>query len=141
MELARRGWRWDRTQRTISAEAARVVVCSELDRQRLHAPNAAVVPNGYPTAFVVPALSPECEPRANGSSLLFVGPLTYEPNRLGVEWVIEEILPRVRAEIPDCLFEVVGDVRGVQLAGRDTDGVLFHGHVARGGAVLGPRRL
>ena len=61
--------------------------------------------------------------------MLFVGPLTYEPNRLAVEWLIEMILPAVRAVLPDTELVVVGEDRGVRVRGAHRAGVILTGHV------------
>ena len=52
--------------------------------------NCAVVPNGYPE----PSGAFRRDPATK--QLLFVGPLTYEPNRLAVEWFIDAVLPGIR---------------------------------------------
>ena len=117
--------RWRRLQHSIASEVDKVLICSPLDRDRLGDANAAVVPNGYPH----PAHDPGAHAVTGDSapSLLFVGPLTYEPNLLAVHWMIERVLPRLRAELPGIAFTVVGDDRGVR--NTDGDGVVYTGHV------------
>ncbi len=59
------------------------------------------------------------------SEILFVGGMHWPPNLEGVRWFIRQVLPRVRASIPNARFVVVGkqpppDVRsaeGVEAAG------------------------
>ena len=125
--------RWQALQQNIASEVDRVVVCSGLDRDRLAVANAAVVPNGYrlhdapadaPARLTNPCAIPEGHP-----SILFVGPLTYEPNRLAVQWVLDEVLPLVRASIPDVSFVVVGDDEGVSFRGAHASEVLCLGRV------------
>ena len=123
--------RWSRLQKTVASEVDKVVICSTLDRDRLGASNAAVVPNGYPNPLhshgegAARAMTGE-SPRL---SLLFVGPLTYEPNRLAIHWMVENVLPRLRERMPRVALTVVGDDRGVSVRSMDGDGVLFTGHV------------
>jgi glycosyltransferase involved in cell wall biosynthesis len=59
--------------------------------------------------------------------MFFVGALDYEPNTEAVEWFVREVLPRVRAQVPDACVRIVGrgaervawaaEVPGVQLVG------------------------
>jgi glycosyltransferase involved in cell wall biosynthesis len=118
--------RWQRLQRDIAAEVDRVVVCSALDQRYLDVPNAAVVPNGYPVPAVVPRPS---DGDGRPPSMLFVGPLTYEPNRLAVQWIAERVLPLVRREVPDFAFDVVGNDLGSAAIGMTAPGVRRHGYV------------
>ncbi|MBL9136104.1 MAG: glycosyltransferase [Verrucomicrobiales bacterium] len=53
----------------------------------------------------------ESRPRAHldrGNQMLFVGGFGHPPNRDAVHWFVTEILPRIRARIPDASFRVVG---------------------------------
>jgi glycosyltransferase involved in cell wall biosynthesis len=100
--------RWAALERQVTRTAAVTVVCSELDRSRLAEPRVRVVPNGY-------ELPPEaaCAPEAVGRAgadpvLLFVGLLTYEPNRDAAAFFARRVLPLVRARIPGARFRVVG---------------------------------
>lgn len=82
------------------------VAVSELDEQamrRAGARHVIVVPNGTDAVprQPIPRRSPG-EPLR----ILFVG-APYLPNRLGVEWLITQVLPAVRARMPACL-DVVG---------------------------------
>jgi glycosyltransferase involved in cell wall biosynthesis len=120
--------RWQRLQHDIAAEVDRVVVCSSLDQRYLDVPNAAIVPNGYPVP-VVAAGTPEAEGAAAPPSMLFVGPLTYEPNRLAVQWIAERVLPIVRRTVPDFVFDVVGNDPGFAIAGTEAPGVHRRGYV------------
>ena len=51
---------------------------------------------------------PDLGSREAGTAAVFVGNLTYEPNRSGVLWFINEVLPRIRCEIPEQVFHVGG---------------------------------
>jgi glycosyltransferase involved in cell wall biosynthesis len=116
---------WSRLQRRITARVDKVVVCSVIDRARLGSVNIGVVPNGYPE----PAATPEPSDAARHPRMLFVGPLTYEPNRLAVEWLVDKVLPAVRAVVPDVELVVVGDDRDVKVRGGHERGVVMTGYV------------
>ncbi|MEO8692364.1 MAG: glycosyltransferase family 4 protein [Acidimicrobiales bacterium] len=129
--LGARAWRL--FQQRIATEAERVVVCSAQDRDYLAVSNATVVPNGYPLPRSSSAVSAELvNPRTRPGgppSLLFVGALTYEPNRLAVKWIIDEVLPRIRPQVPDISFIVVGNHEGVSFPGMHASGVSYQGRV------------
>ena len=96
-------WRWHRIDLRAAGSVAAVVVCSDLDRGRLGAPNAAVVPNGYPRPAAVPPV-----PQDGPPTLLMVGKLGYEPNLDGAYAFVEQVLPRIRAALPDARLRLVG---------------------------------
>jgi glycosyltransferase involved in cell wall biosynthesis len=101
------GHRWARIEQQIAGSAAVTVVCSELDRRRLGRPRVRVVPNGYELPVGATAGSGEVPP-AGGPVLLFVGLLTYEPNRDAAAFFAQRALPLVRERIPGARFRVVG---------------------------------
>ncbi len=121
-------WLWRRAEQRIAARAAVTVVCSDLDRRRLALPRVAVLPNGYERA-TAPAGAP-ARPATDGGVLLFVGPLTYEPNRDAVAWFARQALPLVRARRPGTRFRVVGDLGAEVVDGlRGIPGVELTGEV------------
>lgn len=63
----------------------------------------AVVPN----AVAVPPLAPY-QRAPVPARLLMVGNLTYGPNRDGAAWILDEVLPLVRARRSDVVLDVVG---------------------------------
>lgn len=93
----------DECHKLAQAEAAahaafdRVVVCSQLDRDKLEARfgpgKATVVPN----AVRLPDLTSRPEPHGPSRHLLFVGSLDYVPNADAVTWLAGEILPAIAA--------------------------------------------
>jgi len=100
------------------------VAVSELDEQAMRrggARHVLVVPNGTDAVVrrPVPQRSPD-EPLR----ILFVG-APYLPNRLGVEWLIREVLPTVRGRMPVAL-DVVGLLPDHVSRG---PGVTVHGRV------------
>lgn len=62
-----------------------------------------VVPNVLDVERVEPVLTPNPEPVA-----LFVGSFDYAPNRGGLKWLVERVMPLVWERRPDARLEVVG---------------------------------
>jgi glycosyltransferase involved in cell wall biosynthesis len=99
--------RWRRLERQIATTAAATVVCSELDRTRLGKPNAWVVPNGYEK--LAARGGRRAERRSSATPVfLFVGLLTYEPNRDAADFFARRVLPLIRVSFPGAQFRVVG---------------------------------
>jgi polysaccharide biosynthesis protein PslH len=61
------------------------------------------VPNVVDVAAIEPVSSPGPEQRA-----VFVASFAYEPNRNGLEFLLEQVFPRVWAELPDARLALVG---------------------------------
>lgn len=111
--------RWRRIERDIPARVGAVVVCSELDRERLGHPDARIVPNGYephhPASTGGPSRAdgrPVGDSSVNHPTFLMVGLLTYAPNRDAAGFFARRVLPIVRAEIPEAEFRVIGRYDG-----------------------------
>jgi glycosyltransferase involved in cell wall biosynthesis len=90
----------------------------------------------------------QARPAGAGHELLFVGGLHWPPNADAVSYFIDEILPRVRARIPDVHLTVIGRTDGPGLRQCPAvSGVTFAGHVPdiepffqRGRAMVVPLR-
>jgi glycosyltransferase involved in cell wall biosynthesis len=65
-----------------------------------------------PNAVDVTAINPVNGTRPHRAVLLMVADFHYAPNRVGREWLVEDILPRVWREVPDAHLMLVG--RGSQ---------------------------
>lgn len=105
-EEERLGQRADATILISEAEAA-------LYRSRLREPgrvNVQVVGNGIDAAFFDPAATAPHPVLADaaGPHFVFTGQMDYRPNEQAALWVIEELLPAVRARLPEAVFHVVG---------------------------------
>ena len=61
--------------------------------------------------------------RAPARTLLFVGNLNFLPNIDGVGFLIDQVLPRVRAEVPGVKLRIVGRGPGADVAGRAGSGI------------------
>lgn len=118
--------RYRRLERRVARRVTTVAVCSELDRARLHADNAAVVPNTYPAPEPPATLH---APNLDAPCFLMVGLLAYGPNRDGARFFVHEVFPRVRAALPGARLRLVGR-RGGELDDlADTPGVELVGEV------------
>lgn len=135
---------FDRLIRCWLPEADLVVAASTLDADGIAArtgvEHLAVIPN-----CVAQAASVGPPPRRD--RLLFVGNLTYEPNRIAARILAEEILPLVRSRCPDATLDLVGpcDDRLLELSHRP--GVRISGwvddvspHYAEADVVVAPLR-
>ena len=99
--------RIERLERELCPRLALNVMMSELDAQRLRAlaPGAAtvVVPNGTDTEYF--------HPNGVGSvagRVVFVGPTYSHPNRDAVEFLLQEIWPKLRAVDPSATLHLIG---------------------------------
>jgi sugar transferase (PEP-CTERM/EpsH1 system associated) len=105
-EEERLGRRADATILISAAEAA-------LYRARLADPaavNVQVIGNGIDAGFFDPAAAPPHPDlaAAPGPHFVFTGQMDYRPNEQAALWVIEELLPLLRARLPQAMFHVVG---------------------------------
>jgi glycosyltransferase involved in cell wall biosynthesis len=103
-----------------AAQAANVTVSAD-DRTALAAlaPGArlVVVPNGVDTEAFVPAEDP------GGAELVFVGGMSWYPNRDAMRWFLAEIWRPVRRAVPAARLTVVGSHPSPEVrraAGRDS---------------------
>lgn len=121
-------------QRTLAFERNAVGACdaclsvSEDDaaaaRGLLGAGDVYVVPNGVDTAYFSPsvtAIDPEM--------VLFTGRMDYGPNIDAVHHFIADILPRIRTELPNVAFHVVGAQVPPDIAALAGEAVIVHGRV------------
>ncbi len=99
--------RWRRLQGRAARAVGSLVVCSQLDADRLGAPRTTrvcVVPNGYP---VVDA-PPDHRHAGTPPVVLFQGTLRYPPNAHAARFLVDEIGPALRAVVPDVRLRLVG---------------------------------
>ncbi len=100
-----RVWMARQAERRVTAMATAVLVCSELERQKVRAmcrtDRVFAIPN---TATAFGELAAASRPVA-----VFVGTARYGPNREAFVWFAREIWPRVRAAVPEARVLVVGD--------------------------------
>ena len=104
------GVEW-RKMRRCEADACRraslTLAVSPADRDALAAlaPGASVcaVPTGVDVSYFAPSHAPETP-----NSMVYVGSMDWQPNEDAVVHFIEEILPRIRREVPGASLTVVG---------------------------------
>lgn len=98
----------------VCRRASRILACSETDAQQLSAiaPETpiTVVPNGVDAQAI--SVSNQ-SPHAN--RMIFVGQMSWFPNRDGVVWFLDDILPRIVRARPDAQFALVGKNAGLQV--------------------------
>ena len=138
------GQRADATILISEAEAA-------LFRSRLREPakvNVQVIGNGIDAAFFDPAATTPHPAMADaaGPHFVFTGQMDYRPNEQAALWVIEALLPLLRARLPEATFHAVGRNPSPKLLAHDgAPGVRVWGAVpdvrpflAAADAVLAP---
>ena len=96
--------RWRTWEEAVVRRCDRVVVCSDLDRERMGGA-ATVIPNCYRRPS-----TPAGHSRSSRNPLRigFVGFLDYQPNFDAVRWFADMILPRIRRLEPDAEMRVIG---------------------------------
>jgi sugar transferase (PEP-CTERM/EpsH1 system associated) len=108
-------WVWAREAKTLlefeRAVAHRFdasVFVSEIEaalfRERIPGVEPVVLPNGVDLARFAPGPPAARDPRR----IVFTGMMDYPPNVDAVRWFAGEILPRIRREVPEARFDVVG---------------------------------
>jgi len=112
IEAARLG----RFERDLASRAGASLFVSEPEARLLDLTpgdgHAWVLTNGVDADYFRPgAVAPPLpSPRA-----VFVGMMDYYPNVDAVTWYAEEILPRIRARVPDAAFDIVGRIPGARV--------------------------
>lgn len=73
--------------------------------------------------------------------VLFVGSFDHPPNVDAVFWAVRDIMPLVRAQVPEAVLHVVGSNPTDELRRLDADGVRVHGWVADLAALYAQSRV
>ena len=103
-------WRLGNYERQLVARAQASVFVSPTDaactanngnRSRVH-----VIPNGVDFDYFAPGSS--AQPESVEPTVLFTGHLSFEPNREAALALVDEVLPRIRASVPNAVCTIVG---------------------------------
>jgi glycosyltransferase involved in cell wall biosynthesis len=107
-----------RLERSIAKRANATFVCSEHDARYLR--SVWRMPRVVPIRNAVDIPSQIEEPRRT-HTVLFVGRLSYGPNAVAADYLVDKIWPRIRSAIPNARLLIVG--------GRPESTRAFHRHV------------
>lgn len=99
----RRAKIWCRREQTYPQRFGTLVVCSEDDQTYLGGDDVFVLPNGFDQEASLWGRSGAKEPLIG-----FVGNLTYQPNREGLQWFLSHVWHKIKASHPNCRMRVVG---------------------------------
>ena len=102
-------------------------MCSAEDRELHGIPGAVVVPNGYRRPSPPGGRATTSSPPV----VLFPGQMTYGPNIDGARWLVDDVLPELRALEPSVTVRIVGRTGPEVEALRGRDGVEIVGYVER----------
>jgi len=87
--------------------AKSVIAVSETDAHTLRSlygvSRIAAVPTGVDLDYFTPANRP-----APSADLVFAGSMDWIPNIDGIQWFVEEVLPLIRKQRPDCSLVIAG---------------------------------
>ena len=112
----------------VCAQARETFVCSQIDADILKslspAANISVVENGVDTGFFSPG-----KEEMQDNSLVFVGGMGWFPNKDGMIFFMEEVMPKILAQIPDAKLTLVGKSNGVQIPETVKDSIDVTGFV------------
>lgn len=98
--------KYARVHEQIADNVGAVLVCSELDRERLGRDNVVVIPNAYPAPEPPASLHAAA---IDGPTFVMTGSSRYLPNEDAVRWFATAILPLIRATRLNARFRVVGE--------------------------------
>jgi glycosyltransferase involved in cell wall biosynthesis len=137
----RLGYSWlpalRRAERRAVRAARRTFVCSEEDRTYLArwagTAGVDVVPNA---TEIPPPPAPASEP-----AMLFLGSFAYGPNQAGVEWLLEQVWPRVRERLPEARLLLAGPGSRERVGASPPEGVEALGFVSELADAYGRARV
>ena len=128
----------ERYERDTCRRADHTIACSETDKNAIRAllrpisnlqSPISTIPNGVDTDYFVPSDGVCAKPLAE-LALVFSGKMDFRPNIDAMLWLCDEILPRIRAEIPLAHIVIVGQKPAPRIAAlRERPGVEVTGWV------------
>lgn len=108
-------------------QADATLVVSEFERELLGdlVPEAPVI-----VVSNIHSLHPPGKPFEQRDGLVFVGGFQHPPNVDAAEWLIDEILPLIRRELPEVTLHLIGSKMPDRLKQRKAPGLRVHGFVS-----------
>jgi glycosyltransferase involved in cell wall biosynthesis len=103
-----------------TSKADRAVFRKDLQDVPIH-----VIPNGVDTTYFRPSPWYKRDPHA----MVFTGSMGYVPNNDGMLYFLDEVFPRIQAQIPQAKIFVVGNRPSEELKRRASDQVVVTGFV------------
>ena len=100
--------RMRRYEEQVCRRAAHVIAVSEPDAQRMREMFGINKVSAVPTGVDTDYFAPPAEAGRERTGLVFVGSMDWQPNVDGVKYFVEDILPRIRRQRPDCRLAIVG---------------------------------
>jgi glycosyltransferase involved in cell wall biosynthesis len=131
--------RWYRLKRHCAEQATAAVVSSAAGAAQLRI-TAEIVPNCTLDGDDARSARPVAPAAERGPVVSFVGRLNYQPNIEGVVWFATEVLPRLRALVPDVRVRIAG-LGDERIAVAAQPGVEILGEVPDTGAELDAARV
>ena len=102
-------------ERKLATQASQVWVCSDDDARRLarvcgRIVDVRIIPNAVDLEFYgsVHKSTKKVSTPSGGPHLYFAGVLSYEPNRLAAEFLVERIYPMLRSMLPHARCSIIG---------------------------------
>lgn len=119
----------DRYERILLAKFAAVVALSDADATRLRTQaktlKVEVVPSGIEVAAFVPSPMVAEDP----ATILFVGHYKHAPNVDAALWLVREILPLVKRQVPHAKVRLIGSSAPAVIDSLTADGVSVAGFI------------
>jgi sugar transferase (PEP-CTERM/EpsH1 system associated) len=97
-----------RYERSALGKFHHVIAVSEYDRQQMLAMAPVCAISVVPTGVDTQKYGAAPPASANPPRIVFTGSMDWEPNIDAVAYFCQEIFPRVRAEFPSAVFQIVG---------------------------------
>lgn len=85
--------------------------------------------NGVDTEYFSPLRAYDNPYAAGEQALVFTGAMDYWPNIDAVKWFVDNVLPRVRASVPDARFYIVGSRPAPEVLALASEAVVVTGTV------------
>lgn len=117
-----------RFEREALARFTRVVTVSERDARMFEKHDGLQTARAIPTGVDLDFFSWQA-PAGGAPVVVFTGSMDWEANVDGIRFYIEEVWPRVRAQVPNAQLRVVGKNPPASLVQRQVPGATFTGFV------------